>query len=711
MPKPFRQLTLAEFADLLGNFRFTRRINAVHMHHTWKPTHANYRGLATIEGMWRFHTQDKGWNDIAQHVTIAPDGSIWTGRGWNEPPVSAIGHNGNRTAGPFMFETIGDFDRGRDPFRSPQRDAVLEVIARVQHKFQLPVESLRFHNQMSSKSCPGSALRYGEVLEAVREVRERLEREASRGLAADDSPFPAEARTYREKTNEIIELFTSREARTDDPPDAEHPAEDQPADGGRSAADDGGHDASHGAKAYEGSEDSIERRWRRVAGRSSRGMWGTNSESESADWSRIAPFTSSGKKQPWQPGGAGGVGASGGASEPDSDWSVIPGLGKTSKVSKADKASEADKLSKGDKWDKADEWDKVILSPSPYEAVGESPVASHGDSGGGSGRKRALCVGIDTYPTAPLHGCVADANRWGAELNALGFEVALLTNEEATRGRMVEALERLVRSSAAGDVIVFQYAGHGTTVSDVSGDEDAGNNRDDEALCPHDFDEGALIIDDDVADIFAALPDGVNLTCFFDCCHSGTISRFGIGMSPENESHGRSGARARFVTATPALQQAHAEFRRRTGRRSLSGSRGPDSMRQIVFSACRDSEVAWESNGQGDFTRVAAPLLPSAAGGMTNEEFARVVVDKFGATPRQHPELDCAPRLKGHALLEPLAREGRSDDRSDGRAATTNGSTSWGRLGGISYADSPSLDPSTVREALHTLARFVEACG
>ena len=205
MPRPFRKLSLVEFADLLARFPFTRRINAVHMHHTWRPRHGDYSGLPTIEGMWRYHTVNLGWRDIAQHISIAPDGAIWTGRGWNEPPASADGHNGNRSAGPFMFEMIGDFDSGRDPFRSPQRDTVLEVIARVQIRFGLPVESLRFHNQMSQKTCPGNSLRYADTLAAVRAVREGLERAVVDGRGVSESPFPAAARTYRKKTDSIIE--------------------------------------------------------------------------------------------------------------------------------------------------------------------------------------------------------------------------------------------------------------------------------------------------------------------------------------------------------------------------------------------------------------------------------------------------------------------------------------------------------------------------
>jgi hypothetical protein len=158
MPAPFHRLSLEEFAALLDQFPFSRQINSVHMHHTWRPNHSQDRGLESIKAIWRFHTQTNGWSDIAQHITISSNGDIWTGRNWNQPPVSASGHNGNRNLGPFMFEIIGDLDLGRDHFEGCQREVALEVIARVQMRFGLPLESLRFHNQMSLKSCPGTAI-------------------------------------------------------------------------------------------------------------------------------------------------------------------------------------------------------------------------------------------------------------------------------------------------------------------------------------------------------------------------------------------------------------------------------------------------------------------------------------------------------------------------------------------------------------------------
>ncbi len=210
----------------------------------------------------------------------------------------------------------------------------------------------------------------------------------------------------------------------------------------------------------------------------------------------------------------------------------------------------------------------------------------------------------------------------------------------------------MITSSAVGDIVVFQYAGHGTQLPDHNGDE--GDDGKDEALCPFDFADGAFVIDDDVAEVFRSISEGVNVTCFVDCCHSGTISRFAIGATsgppPRNQ-------RMRFLKATPEMQQAHLNFRRQLGasRAALPIRRGPETMQEVVFAACLPNEVAWESDGHGDFTLRATKLLLSGRN-VTHEEFQRQVIEAFGSTPRQHPNLDCAPMARALGLLQSRAR-------------------------------------------------------
>lgn len=536
MPRPFRLLTVDEFADLLAKFRAApngRRIDAVHMHHTFKPDHGDFRRAAgnevsVIEGMFRFHTRERGFNDIAQHISIDPNGGIWTGRNFNAPPASATGHNGNGKLGPFMFETIGNFDRGRDRLEGKQLDTVLEVIALVQLFFGLPAEALRFHNQMSSKTCPGSAVRLADVVDRVREVRQRLKPRVDALVAAGSRGVD---RVFAEGAYEVDALAESLLGTPRD------------LDPARAAVEEDDH----------GSPDEEAR--------------------EEATWTEAA-------------------------------------------------------------------------------AEAPEPVRAPQGDAGRQGRRLALCIGIDRYPTMPLNGCVADAKLWAGTLRELGFEVQQLLNEEATRERMLDALRELVDAGRSGDVLVFQYAGHGTRVRDREESDEH-----DEALVAVDYEEGGIVLDDEQFEVYSRLRDGVNLTCFYDCCHSGSAAR--MALSVANALPGVN-ARPRFMPPTPAMQEAYARLRGGTRAMAPRGENELEDLRAVVFSACQDPEFAMEVNGQGVFTGHAVSLLPGAvAQRVANQAFHQQVVGKFGTPTNQNPNFEAASRFQRLPLLQPLtAREG-----------------------------------------------------
>jgi hypothetical protein len=272
------------------------------------------------------------------------------------------------------------------------------------------------------------------------------------------------------------------------------------------------------------------------------------------------------------------------------------------------------------------------------------------------GKQRALCIGVDLYPGANrLTGCVNDTLEWGRALSRLDFEVTRLTDKQATHAGIVQALRELVATSKTGDVLVFQYSGHGTQVPDYDGDEDDGK---DEALVPIDFDNGAFLIDDDLRGIFELLPPHVNLTCFIDCCHSGTITRMlGRNVDADETTH------ARFLKRTDEWEdwmRAHERFREHEGSAagaSTSSARGlidANSLRWINFSACDAHETALEHDGNGDFTRIATQLLAGEASGFSHRSFQDAVIAKLGAGRRQTPQLDCFDAARDLFLLRPL---------------------------------------------------------
>ncbi len=918
MPTPFKRLSIAEFEQLLDRFPFSRRITSVHMHHTWRPNHAQFRGHDSIVAMWRFHTQERGFSDIAQHLTIDPEGYVWTGRNWNIAPASASGYNGNAGSGPFMFETVGDFDRGMDPFAGAQREAVLDVIKLVQKRFKLEAESLMFHNQMAPKSCPGTGIDRNELIAAVRKHELSAKRDAATG------PFGTAARTSSESVEQAISLLIDCTGmRGSDPPDAELDYGDEmrsaliPAAGARGAdavlgpealeslrphvvnlrmgrfSEDGllktrkedvdalfdehlprwlaarkANDAparvvfyAHGglvkestgiagaAKArawwlrngvypvffiwetglFETLGDLLQKIKRKAAPEGARDLfdWTTDPVVEEAAralqapriWGamKVSAALASGegggaryvaeRLGEWLHAGGKGVelhavghsagsifhshflpacrghgaefarlqllapavtcaefnrylqqmSADGGkpphttlftmnrsqeradncaqvyrksllylvseACEPERKTPILgledslradaglrdffglrapsasgevawsksaadsgrsatrstshggfdddaPTMGSVLRrvcgLQDADtidpfpetpgaRAATRDWSEEAD-WPEAFQRGQVVAPTVPGEPATPSPAPAPAPAANdGKGRRGAVCVGINAYPTAPLGGCVDDARRWQTTLSGMGFDTRLVTDGEATRDRLLAELGNLIDGSRVGDVLVFQYAGHGTQVEDLDGDEAGGDTPgQDEAICPVDFADGRFLVDDDIAAQVARLPSGVRLYFLLDCCHSGTGSRF-AARAAGNPPAG-SGAKARYVVPTPEMREKHRAFRATlasAGARQAAPAAPAPAMREVTFSACKSSEVAWEVEGQGEFTRRAHEVLANGDHALSNAGFLEAVLRAFGANARQQPQLDCDVSLRAVRWLGP----------------------------------------------------------
>jgi Caspase domain len=293
------------------------------------------------------------------------------------------------------------------------------------------------------------------------------------------------------------------------------------------------------------------------------------------------------------------------------------------------------------------------IQPAPTAESLSAPAIQKLPQTTGTGKRKALCVGINSYaPPNRLAGCVHDANTWASFLQTNGFETRMLLDEDARYDAIMSGLRDLVGSSQSGDVIVFQYSGHGTTLPDLTGRTVDGIE---EAMVPVDFSvqNPKLLMDFDMGAIFNTLPNGVNLTCFIDCCHSGTILRLFGRVAPESTPG--ADERARYIVLTEeevAAVQSLNIAAAATARGNVLG--GQQLMREVAFAACRPDEVAMEVNGQGDFTRFATGLLLRGFQHLSNEQFQKQVIQAFGPAPRQHPTLDCADVARTRPLLQPV---------------------------------------------------------
>lgn len=171
------------------------------------------------------------------------------------------------------------------------------------------------------------------------------------------------------------------------------------------------------------------------------------------------------------------------------------------------------------------------------------------------------------------------------------------------------------------------------------------------------------------------IPSGVAFTVFADCCHSGTIGRVLADQPLLPDGGAVDDVRARYLPMTELLARAYRDERR--GRDAATGGGRDRGCPGAVFAACADWQVAYETNGHGDFTTRCMQVL--AAGGLDaidNAEFLARVVSAFGPGPRQLPELDLADVVGSQGFLRPVGGpwsggggRGVAQDRPDGEPA------------------------------------------
>ncbi|SJL15139.1 uncharacterized protein ARMOST_18624 [Armillaria ostoyae] len=142
-----------------------------------------------------------------------------------------------------------------------------------------------------------------------------------------------------------------------------------------------------------------------------------------------------------------------------------------------------------------------------------------------SGRKRALCIGINyRAPEIVLKGCIKDVKSIRGFLMRNGYyadDIKILTDEgddKPTRNNILKALSWLVEGAQSNDSLFLHYSGHGGQVPDKNGDE---IDQNDEAIITHE--RADSFATQEIHGILRSLPPRCQLTALFDSCHSGTI--------------------------------------------------------------------------------------------------------------------------------------------------------------------------------------------
>lgn len=238
--------------------------------------------------------------------------------------------------------------------------------------------------------------------------------------------------------------------------------------------------------------------------------------------------------------------------------------------------------------------------------------------------KTALCIGINQYPSAPLAGCVNDANDWTAFLGKKGYAVTTLLDAQATKEAIFSGILTLVKSLNAGDRGVVFFAGHGTWTPDVNGDEVDGR---DECLCPYDMSSTNLLVDDELAECWIHLTPGSQLVLITDSCHSGTVFRFADGDEPYTPF-------IRYIPPANIFTEQRDLINAQIAMRFTPTSLGDQPIQGLVhFAGCGDKEYSCDArfNGRpnGAFSRAALDIL--------NKNFDGSYQDLYSAIRKKLP--------------------------------------------------------------------------
>jgi N-acetyl-anhydromuramyl-L-alanine amidase AmpD len=129
------------------------------LHHTWRPTTAEWGGLRSMQALQRFYA-GKGWT-AAPHLFVAPDG-IWLFTPMKDVGIHAGTGNSGVSGGKFWYsigiEMVGDYDAARPS--GAVWEATKAVLGGLSRRLGIaPRQLLAFHRDFTNqKSCPGWAV-------------------------------------------------------------------------------------------------------------------------------------------------------------------------------------------------------------------------------------------------------------------------------------------------------------------------------------------------------------------------------------------------------------------------------------------------------------------------------------------------------------------------------------------------------------------------
>lgn len=270
-------------------------------------------------------------------------------------------------------------------------------------------------------------------------------------------------------------------------------------------------------------------------------------------------------------------------------------------------------------------------------------------------RQIALLIGIGDYPQEggwQKINAVNDLGVIGDALRSRGFQsdnIIILKDQQATRDGILNVWRQvLLPKVRTGDVVYFQFSGHGQQVADDNGDEVDGY---DEAIVPYDsplrYQAGVyqgenLIRDDELNSLISELrlrlgPTG-NLMVVLDACHSGTGTR---GMEP---ARGTDIAMASDDYIKKMVKRQGDSYT--TPQYSAAGDGAERMAPMAAFFGSAQNQLNFEARDEqgqflGSLTYALSRKLSSAAPATSYRGlFEQVRVEMGAIAPRQQPQAE-----------------------------------------------------------------------
>ncbi len=160
----------AEWGARAPNGSYTNHTpQKITIHHTWRPTAAQYQGASTIRSIQNYHMDSNGWMDIGYHFLIGTslssgDTKIYQGR-----PETVVGaHTGGANTGNVGVNVIGDFTT--ETVHPNSYQALIRLLAWLCSRYGISPSKIYGHCDFNSTACPGQNL-YSKMAQIRQDVQ------------------------------------------------------------------------------------------------------------------------------------------------------------------------------------------------------------------------------------------------------------------------------------------------------------------------------------------------------------------------------------------------------------------------------------------------------------------------------------------------------------------------------------------------------------